>query len=110
MAFPVNNIRAACAKKNTTIKQLEKDLGIGNGVIAKWEKAKGSPPYSRIVAIAAHLGVSVSDLTGEEQKEKPASVSEGELSEEERKFIEWYRTQATDKEKAIVMTIVDSHT
>lgn len=108
MAFPVNNIRAACAKKGTTIKQVEKDLGFGNGIIARWETSRRYPPHDRLVAIAKHLDVPLSDLTGE--TEKPASVSEGELSEEERKFIEWYRTQATDKEKAIVMTIVDSDT
>lgn len=107
MPFPVDNIRAACAVKNTTLKQLEKDLGIGNGVIAKWEKSKSSPPYDRIVAIAEHLGVSISELTGETQKKEPPAPS-GELSEDERKFIDWYRTQATEKEKAIVMTIVDN--
>lgn len=85
MPFPVDNIRSACAKRNTSLKQLEKDLGIGNGVIAKWEKAKNSPPYDRIVAIAEHLNVSVSYLTGEGQKEnltdKPGEVNTDNISE-----------------------------
>lgn len=80
MPFPVDNIRSACAKRKTSLKQLEKDLGIGNGVIAKWEKAKGSPPYDRIVAIAEHLNVSVSYLTGEEKKRKPDLENENGLT------------------------------
>lgn len=106
MAFPVENIRAACAKRNTTLKQLEKDLGIGNGVIARWAKIKGTPPYGKILEIAEHLGVPVSELTGEEeQKEKP--TPEGELSAEERKFFEWYRTQATERDKAIIRAFME---
>mgnify|MGYP002515605954 CR=1 FL=1 len=40
MAFPVQNIRDACEKKGITLAELERKLGIGNGVIASWEKAK----------------------------------------------------------------------
>lgn len=65
MPFPVDNIRAACQKQGTTLAEVERALGIGNGVIAKWEKKKGSPPYDRIIAIAEHLRVPVSDITGE---------------------------------------------
>ena len=71
MPFPVDNIRIACQKRGTTLAEVERALGIGNGVIAKWEKKKGSPPYDRIIAIAEHLGVSISDLTGEGQKNSP---------------------------------------
>ena len=105
MSFPVKNIRKACALRNTTLKQVEKDLGFGNGVIARWETAKGSPPYDRIVAIAEHLNVSVSDLTGE-NAEKPAPIGD-ELSQEEEQFILWLRNQATEKEKALVRMIVE---
>ena len=40
MAFPVQNIRDACEKKGITLAGWERKLGIGNGVIARWEKAK----------------------------------------------------------------------
>ena len=73
MSFPVQNIRDAAKERNMNLSQIEKALSIGNGVIAKWEKNKGTPPYDRIVAIAELLEVPVSRLTGErEQKEKPA--------------------------------------
>ena len=80
MPFPVDNIRAICAQKGTSLKQIEKELGIGNGVIARWENKKGSPPYDRIIAIAEHLNVPVSELTGEvEEKEKSPAPSGAEL-------------------------------
>ena len=76
MSFPVQNIRDAAKERNMNLAQIEKALSIGNGVIAKWEKNKGTPPYDRIVAIAELLEVPVSRLTGEKgQKEKPAPES-----------------------------------
>lgn len=88
MPFPVDNIRSACAKRNTSLKQLEKDLGIGNGVIAKWEKAKNSPPYDRIVSIAEHLNVSVSYLTGEDQKENPTEIPGEVMTQAQKKAVD----------------------
>ena len=77
MPFPVDNIRAICAEKGTTLKQIEKDLGIGNGVIARWENKKGSPPYDRIIAIAEHLNVPVSAITGEIEEKEKSPTPEG---------------------------------
>lgn len=69
--FPVENIRAVCRERGTTLAEVERALGIGNGVIARWEKQKSSPPIDRIIAIAEYLNVPVARLTGEEKK--PAS-------------------------------------
>lgn len=73
MSFPVENIRALCKKRGTSLAALERSLGFGNGVIAGWETAKSYPPYDRVSAVAAALGVSIEELTGEKV---PASVSE----------------------------------
>lgn len=74
MPFPVNNIRALCKEKGTTLAALEKKLGFGNGVIAGWETAKNWPPYDRLYAVAVALEVTVDELAGNEKA--PASVSE----------------------------------
>jgi len=63
MPFPVNNIRRACKLAETTIAELERELGIGNGVIAKWEKAKKQPPYDRLSQIASKFGMTVEELS-----------------------------------------------
>lgn len=71
--FIVRNIKNIATMRNTTIKQIEKDLGFGNGMIGKWNSAPKSPPFEKIEKIAAYLGVSVDTLTdtAEPQAEQP---------------------------------------
>lgn len=64
MSFPVDNIRKACADNGITLAELEKELGIGNGVIARWSKNKSTPPIDRLIQIAKRLGVTVAQLSG----------------------------------------------
>ncbi len=71
MPFPVDKIRALCKLKNTSLAQLERELGIGNGVIARWENAKGCPPYDRLSAIAEKLGVTVEELADDKKENSP---------------------------------------
>ena len=102
MPFPVDNIRIACKKRGTTLAQVERDLAIGNGVIAKWEKKKGYPPYDRIMAIAEHLNVPISELTGEEQKENPvAGSNEVTVSDEDLKHLTAFHAADEDTKTAI---------
>ena len=67
--FPVDNIRKACADNGTSIAALERALKIGNGVIARWETQKGSPPYEKLLQIAAYLNTTVDALTGGDIKD-----------------------------------------
>lgn len=59
----VDKIRELCKKNGTSIFKLEKQLGFGNGVIGRWDKAV--PNYERLSAVASALGVTVAVLTGE---------------------------------------------
>ena len=68
----VDNIRQIAKHQNTNLKQIERDVGIGNGVIAKWAKASRMPRIDTLEAIAQHLGVTVADLTGKKE-ERPQS-------------------------------------
>ena len=92
MAFPVDNIRSACKERGITLAELERALGIGNGVIAKWETSKRNPPYDKICKIADYLKVSVERLTGE--KEKP--TENGGLSAEEWQILKSFRNIPDD--------------
>lgn len=69
----VANIKDIATMRRTTIKQIEKDLGFGNGMIGKWKSAPKSPPFEKIEMIAEYLGVTVDDLTStaEAQAEYP---------------------------------------
>lgn len=70
----VEKIRELCKKQGTSLTKLEQQLGFGNGVIGRWNKSK--PSYDRLEKVANALGVPVSYLTGEEQKEKHSTESE----------------------------------
>lgn len=68
----VERVRDLCKEQKTSITKLETQLGFSNGYIGKWSKRPSSPPYEKLASIAQALGVTVEELTGEEQKEKPA--------------------------------------
>lgn len=54
------NIAKLCVKSGTSISKLEKELGLGNGTIGRWEKS--SPTVENIKKVADHFGVKVDDL------------------------------------------------
>ena len=58
------------------IAQLEKELGFGNGTIAKWDISQ--PRTNKIAAVAFYFNVPLDSLTATE-KENPATVSRDEV-------------------------------
>lgn len=95
MPFPVNNIREVCKERKTSLAEVERALNIGNGVIARWENGKKYPPIDKIKAVADHLKVPVSRLTGE--AENPPPVGDG-LDAEFLQLME----KLTDQERDLV--------
>lgn len=57
------NIKKKCGEKNISIYTLERETGIGNGVIAKWQY--GSPRVESIQKVANYFGCTVDDLLKE---------------------------------------------
>ena len=55
-----NNIKALCDKKGISIKDLEREAGLGSGTIYKWQKV--SPSIENLQAVAGKLGVKVTKL------------------------------------------------
>jgi transcriptional regulator with XRE-family HTH domain len=79
-------------------------MGLSNSLATKWKNTGAIPKGETLAKIADYFGVSVAYLLGTEQKEKPTAES-GELTEEEMKFLEWFRSQASEKDKAILKTM-----
>lgn len=94
----VERIRKLCRQNGTSITKLESQLGFGNGAIGKWKKTK--PPYERLQKVAAALGVTVGELTGEE--EKPAAAEQGELTEMQTKAVEMIKNMTDAQLKAFI--------
>lgn len=67
---------ASCGKNPTTV---SKEIGLSNAAASGWKNGK-KPSAITKQRLADYFGVSVSELTGEEQKEKPAPSEESELN------------------------------
>lgn len=75
----LSRIKELCKAQGLTIAQLERECGIGNGIIARWNKSK--PSFDRLKTVANRLGVTPEFLlTGE--KENPVSKDEDGWEEE----------------------------
>lgn len=61
-----DNIKALCEKNDINIHTLERDLGIGNGVIGKWGAKRSSPRVSTIKRIADYFGCTVDELLSDD--------------------------------------------
>jgi transcriptional regulator with XRE-family HTH domain len=54
------NILALCKERNITISKLEKEVGLGNGTIGRWERV--SPTVENAKKVADFFGVTVDSL------------------------------------------------
>ena len=72
----VKFIRVSCKNQGSSITKMEKDLKFANGTVGKWANGKRYPPKDKLLLVSDFLRISIEELMGEEQKEKPAP-SEG---------------------------------
>ena len=61
----VSRIDSLAKSKGTSIAEIERSVGFGNGKIGKWKKAPKSPPFKSLLEVASHLETTVAYLTGE---------------------------------------------
>lgn len=72
----VEFIRVSCKNQGSSITKMEKDLKFANGTVGKWANGKRYPPKDKLLLVSDFLRISIEELMGEEQKEKP-TPSEG---------------------------------
>lgn len=56
----LENIKALCKEKGVNIRTLEKEAGIGNGVIRRWDTI--NPSFENIKRVADYFNVSIDSL------------------------------------------------
>ena len=56
----LENIRRLCSKKPVSIAKLERETGISNGTIARWDTS--SPTVENVQKVAEYFGVTVDEL------------------------------------------------
>lgn len=97
----IDVIKALCKKHGISVSSLEKDLGYGNGSLAKAKVI----PSDRIYEIAKYFDVSMEFLMGEKETEEIYYLNEEtaqtaqEIFEKDRVLFDVYRS--TDKERLI---------
>lgn len=67
----VEFIRVSCKNQGSSITKMEKDLKFANGTVGKWANGKRYPPKDKLLLVSDFLRISIEELMGEEQKEKP---------------------------------------
>lgn len=99
----VEFIRASCKNKGSSITKMEKDLKFANGTVGKWANGKRYPPKDKLLLVSDFLRISIEELMGEEQKEKP-TPSEG--SELDARF-DTLLSQMTDADRADLLEYME---
>jgi len=61
------NINRLCKEHGVTRAKLERDTGLYNGAIDKWQKV--TPSVERVKAVADYFGVTVDDLLKEDEND-----------------------------------------
>ncbi|SEU08183.1 DNA-binding transcriptional regulator, XRE-family HTH domain [Lacrimispora sphenoides] len=64
----VNSIKLLCKNNNISASQLEKDVGLSQGLISKWQKTM--PSLDKIIDIANYFNVSIDDVVGRNKKQE----------------------------------------
>lgn len=90
-----NNFISLCNKINKTPSKVVLEIGLKKSAVTRW-KSGGNPTDATAQKIADYFGVSVSELTGEGQKEKPTAISGGELDPLKKEA--WDLIQGMDNE------------
>lgn len=96
----VEFIREKAKIKGTSLTKIEKEVGLSNGRIGKWKTQKKYPPHDILLKIANIIEVSIEELTGE--KENPAPILGGGISEHDVRILEWFHSLPEEKRRAIL--------
>lgn len=59
----LERIKELCKAQGKTLASLEKECGLGNGTISKWDKV--SPSIDKVILISHALEVTVGEILGE---------------------------------------------
>lgn len=84
----VEFIRVSCKSQGSSITKMEKDLKFANGTVGKWANGKRYPPKDKLLLVSDFLRISIEELMGEEQKEKPSTPEGDGLDEQAKSFAE----------------------
>lgn len=92
----VSRIDSLAKSKGTSIAEIERSVGFGNGKIGKWKKAPKSPPFESLLVVANHLETTIAYLTGETD-DPSAGIKKGPIPKD----------GAMSQEKQLLLDMID---
>lgn len=101
MAFYENYLKM-CEKAGKTPSAAALEMGLSKPTVNRWKKGGGATDATAL-KVASYFGVTVKELTGEEQKEKPAP---GEGSGLDARF-DALLSQMTDADRADLLEYME---
>lgn len=102
MSIFYENYLKLCAARQESPTAVSKKIGLSNAAATGWKKGK-KPSEVTLEKLAVYFGVAREDLTGEEQKEKPAP---GEGSGLDARF-DTLLSQMTDADRADLLEYME---
>lgn len=103
----VEFIRVSCKNQGSSITKMEKDLKFANGTVGKWANGKRYPPKDKLLLVSDFLRISIEELMGEEQKEKPSTPEGDGLDVEAKAFAEKFM-QLDESTRALFNRMLDA--
>lgn len=98
----IDKINALLKQRGLSGAELSRAIGVSTAVYSQWNTKKTKPSNKNLAKVAAVLGVSVSELTGEPKKEKPTPVSGDELSNGEAKLLALFRQVPEESQQMVI--------
>lgn len=95
----VKNLKAILDKRGISYSRAGRESGAGQEFIRTMERQKSAPSYLKVQQMAQYLGMTTSELLGEET---PASGEAGGLDEEQAEIVRLYDRAAPEVQAAML--------
>ena len=105
MAFYENYLKL-CEKAGKTPSAAALEMGLSKPTVNRWKKGGGATDATAL-KVASYFGVTVEELTGEEQKEKPNTPEGDGLDVEAKAFAEKFM-QLDESTRALFNRMLDA--
>lgn len=95
------NFLRLCNSIHKSPSAVAEEIGIKKSTVTRWKQGNSQTP-ANIQKVADYFGVTVAELTGEDQKEKPALPKENELTDMQQKAFDMIKQMTDDQLKAFI--------
>ena len=101
-----------CKRRGVSMSAAAIEAGLSKSLVTKWKVNKVDVPSPDVLKkLSAYFGMPVSELLGEEEKEKPTVQEDDGLTENQRRLMQFARSVPDDKADMILQvmkTIVEA--